>query len=386
MYAYCMADIFDFDGAYREIGYFSYTQDLAAEHTRKIKQYIMVNPYFDLQDVSSAETVLDCRNSYGQKILLYPQGILSFKRGRHPHIVILDDPLKDPQVALDLKQIEKVTTAFREEIMPMPKEGGELHIVGTSQDPTDLFWQTKKMKRFDWAMYPAIKEDGSALWPEVFPLERLAQEREDMLERAFRKEYLLDPVRRAEGYFTEPEINAVINHGLKNRSVQSTDNPVYAGLDIGKKRHPSHLSVFMDMDGKLIQIHSGWLDNADYIDQREYCRTKIDGLQIDTLEYDNTRGEFESFKEEGTLPEQMEGVTFTRNQNWKMAEQFGREVARKTIQLLPEERQKRSILSVGNDLKAPESPEGHGDAFWSIALAVDAARGRAPVEIIDIGG
>jgi len=379
-----MWDLFDFEGAYREWAYFSYTQDLAADHTRWIKRYLSVNPYFELHDISPAETMVDCVNQRGQRLVVRPQGIFSFKRGKHPHGIILDDPLRDPQTVLDTTQIEKVTTVFREEIIPMPQEGGQLHLLGTSQDPTDLFWQAKEMGIFDWAIYPAI-EKGQALWPEGFPLDKLEWYRKGQGAKAFEKEFLLIPVRRTEGYCKREQIEAIINHGLKNRIYVKTSNEVYAGLDIGKKRHPSHLAVFMDYQGKLKQIHSHWFDGIDYTEQIEYCRKVIHDLQIDELCYDATRGEFDAMEEQGILPDEMTGVIFTHKKNWQMAEGFDREVTNGRIELMADDRQTRSILSVDNNLKAPETPEGHGDAFWSVCLAVEAARGGVKVEMFDVG-
>jgi len=43
------------------------------------------------------------------------------------------------------------------------------------------------------------------------------------------------------------------------------------------------------------------------------------------------------------------------------------------LRLLKDERQTQQIISVNNDLKAPVTPMGHGDAFFSIAMAVQAA-------------
>jgi hypothetical protein len=42
------------------------------------------------------------------------------------------------------------------------------------------------------------------------------------------------------------------------------------------------------------------------------------------------------------------------------------------MRLLADERQTSQILSVNNELKAPETPMGHGDAFFSIAMALQA--------------
>jgi hypothetical protein len=38
--------------------------------------------------------------------------------------------------------------------------------------------------------------------------------------------------------------------------------------------------------------------------------------------------------------------------------------------LLADERQRGQILCVSNELKAPETPMGHGDSFFSIAMAL----------------
>ena len=40
----------------------------------------------------------------------------------------------------------------------------------------------------------------------------------------------------------------------------------------------------------------------------------------------------------------------------------------KPIEFLNESRQRNSILSVDNELNAPDTEEGHGDAFWSTIL------------------
>jgi hypothetical protein len=40
--------------------------------------------------------------------------------------------------------------------------------------------------------------------------------------------------------------------------------------------------------------------------------------------------------------------------------------------LLKEERQKRQLLNVDNELRAVETAEGHGDCFFSNAMAIKA--------------
>ena len=54
------------------------------------------------------------------------------------------------------------------------------------------------------------------------------------------------------------------------------------------------------------------------------------------------------------------------------------------LKLIKDERQKQHILSVSNDLKAPDTPMGHGDAFFSIAMALQAAHDTA-YKFVDLG-
>ena len=56
-----------------------------------------------------------------------------------------------------------------------------------------------------------------------------------------------------------------------------------------------------------------------------------------------------------------------------MAQVFEEFVHGGKLKLLKDERQSQQIISVNNDLKAPVTPMGHGDAFFSIAMAVQAA-------------
>ena len=53
-----------------------------------------------------------------------------------------------------------------------------------------------------------------------------------------------------------------------------------------------------------------------------------------------------------------------------MASNFERLVLNKRIELINNERMINQILVVNNNLDAIVTPEGHGDSFWSIAMAV----------------
>lgn len=67
-----------------------------------------------------------------------------------------------------------------------------------------------------------------------------------------------------------------------------------------------------------------------------------------------------------------------------MASVFENFVHSGKIKLIKDERQKQQILSVSNELKAPDTPLGHGDAFFSIAMALQAVHDTA-YKFVDLG-
>lgn len=361
----------------------AYVQDLAGHHLKKLKLYINELPeYFgNFEEKTDAESILHYKHK-GSEFLCEPTGIQAFKRGRHPKGLICDDILKDPEVKLDISQLLKLSKIFREQVISMPIR--ELHVFGTPQDQQDLFSELEQIPGWNCRRYPAIINEikKTVLWPEVWSYGRLSQRRSEIREKAFNKEFLCRPVRSEEGYFTIQELDTIIRGRLKNYGYSrkfKTNKYCYGGLDIGKKRHPSHISILAeDRRGKLVQISSIWLDGRDYTEQLEICKWLVENYPIQSFRYDDTRAEFEGFAERGELPAQMEGITFTLKKKFEMAATFEKELKKENMLLINDERQKRQILNVDNDLKSMGTDEGHGDAFWSNALAVDAARGAIP--------
>jgi len=382
-HAYLAWRIFNMDYAFFEKWqYFSYTGDLAGEHLEDTKERIKVNPMFQhagISDCTDAKTILYYRKG-SKRLLVKPAGITSFKRGKHPDGVITDDILCDPERRLDISQIEKVTKIFLEQVMSLPKEGGlGVRNVGTPQDEQDLFATLEGKKQFVCKTYTARVDykTKTSLWPGMFPWKRLDEiEFEEIGEKAFSKEFMCVPVRSTEGYFLKREIDEITFARLKNYHYSKKvllNEYTYGGLDIGKKRHPSHLSIFgKDRKGRAVQIFSYWMDNVDYVKQLDICRWVIENFKVQRLYYDDTRAEFEGFKEVGQLPPEMKGMPFTAKKKFQIAAEFGKMVKNKMMMLLSDKRQQSQILNCDNGLKSIETQDGHGDSFWSNALACHA--------------
>lgn len=360
-----------------EILYMSYLEENAGYQLRWLKRYISFIPFFEkYRNLTLANSILHYAID-GREFICAPCGVLAFKRGQHPRILICDDILKDPkEKKMNPAVITEINRIFAEEVESMPTE--ELHVFGTPQSNGDLFAKLEKNPIYNFRRYPAEKDPKNkiALWPEAFDWEKLKQIEKNIGRKAYNKEFLCMPVRGEEGFFNSRVLDSICYKRLKNYELLKKlklRELCVAGLDIGKKTHPSHLTVMaLDRKERLVQVHDKWFDGWDYKDQIEYCRRAIDIFGIELLLYDDTRAEFEGFKESGTLPDEMRGLPMTGKLLWEMASLLDSRVTGGKIMLLNIPRSKGQLLNVDNDLKAPETDEGHADNFWSLMLAVKA--------------
>ncbi len=104
--------------------------------------------------------------------------------------------------------------------------------------------------------------------------------------------------------------------------------------------------------------------------QVEYVKECCKAFGIDLLQYDATRGELDTLKDAKKLPDEFEGVVFTKKRMVAMATTLSDRVTHGSVRLLDDPRQTNQMLAVNNNLQAIESPQGHGDSFWSVAMAL----------------
>lgn len=385
LYAEIMYDIFtmqrDLEG-----WYFSYNSDLSAYHLKKLKGMIKRNPFFIfVQDTKAqAEGVLSYINDVGDQYTCTPAGLLAFKRGIHADRIYVDDPLRDPENKLAPTVILKINRTIATEIYPMVNKGGKCRIVGTPQTHEDFFYDKNLQNKWDVQIRDAMVDEANriALWPEWTSFDELEDIRKTIGEKTFNQEYRAAPAYSEDSYISRERINSVIDKEMQPVLEYTGNHDVVAGLDIGKKRHPSHLAIFerwelteLDRDGNTQyvyrQLYNRWLDGMDYNDQWNYLLDVVTLYNIVVLRYDNTRGEFEAFYETAT-PQQkniFKPVVFSLKSKNAMAAMIDKLITGKRITLLNDQRQTNQVLAVTSDLNAFETAEGHGDSFWSIGLA-----------------
>ena len=357
--------------------YLSYSDGMAKYHINEINKTIARNPVLkDLFASKNPRADFAFRANVNNKpVEIMHGGLFSFKRGMHVNgALIADDVLRDPENPLNPAQLTKVEDHFLTESLFIPLKGVPIIVLGTPMMPGDLLTKLQRDDRFMSRVLPALDPTPTrrVLMPELYSEEWLLQQ-QNARPKSFASEFMLIPHFSTESYFENEDIEKCEDAALRNFPITKPyetefNEEIFAGFDVGKKRHPSHLVLFKKVGDTIEQIHQSWLDGWSYTDQIEYLNEVAENFNITKGYIDNTRGELE----DRGLDKAWYPMHFTVKSKNTMAQVFEQYVHSGNLKLLKDERQRQQILSVNNELKAPETPMGHGDAFFSIAMALQA--------------
>lgn len=180
---------------------------------------------------SWSKNEIHCTNN----AIVRARGWGSSVRGGHPAWTVLDDVLDDESMYSELRR-KKDVEYFYSAITPMVVPGGQIILVGTPMHATDLFASVAENEKYKSASFPAIKEDGTALWPTRYTLEMLQEKKEEVGSIRFSREYLVVPVSNESSLFPEsllrenydPESSLItdMTPGLHN------EYQIYTGVDL----------------------------------------------------------------------------------------------------------------------------------------------------------
>ena len=134
--------------------------------------------------------------------------IRGLKEGKtRPDAMMFDDPQDDDTVATDYQR-QKFVNRFRTTLLNLIADGGDIYVIGNLLHNDSLVGQLLRDRQWDAKLYRAentpvdgqdrligfpignTKQDGSALWPAMWPLERLRQRRDEIKSRAYNIEYM----------------------------------------------------------------------------------------------------------------------------------------------------------------------------------------------------
>jgi hypothetical protein len=111
-------------------------------------------------------------------------------RGFHPDVVVCDDILWGTTGT----ELQRAADWFYGVLLPVLHHSGRMMIVGTPFSYNDLYAELEERDAFTVETYPAINNEGEALWPERWNLEALEHRRLSMPAIQFSREYLCEPI------------------------------------------------------------------------------------------------------------------------------------------------------------------------------------------------
>jgi hypothetical protein len=403
LYAYLMWRLWKnrYDNKNVRTSYFSYRKTLAEEHVQTFK-YLVGDSFFSdfglIDEKGRADTIArftwnsNRPVSDRKRFMIKPYGLLEFSRGTHTEIVLVDDPLKDDSDPNARTNVWRINSIFVSVVMNIPTADGVLHVVGTPQTQDDFLFDLNIQKEFTVRIRPAIyKEDGveKALWPEMFPLERLLKMRESRkiklkggVVSTFEQEFMCQPRSAAFSYFEAELMRKCIDISLHNNDYSTigiTWRPFpgrysIAGYDPGKRVDPGHFIVLEIYGGHYTQLLSKWFDHIDYSSSGEigysqfsYITKAKERLHIGSILADNTRGELTTAEEQKLIPGLI-CVPITPKKKMEMAQAVDSAMMDGVLHLIDDPRQTRQLMGIQQDLTCAHTSEGHGEPLTSLGL------------------
>lgn len=184
----------------------SNTAELVKEHLAWIREEFDTNPEIrrdfggKISKVTWNSYGVFIRRSDGTTLRIRVKGSNASVRGFHPKVIIVDDLENDRLVASEARR-EYLRDWFWKALYPSLDRYGWIMVIGTPINELSILFELEQSPGWEVMKYPAIGNDGAALWPIRWPLEHLAELRLQMGEKRFAAEYLLQAISLDEAIF-----------------------------------------------------------------------------------------------------------------------------------------------------------------------------------------
>ena len=161
----------------RQIIAASYNSDLANDFGRNVRnlvnepEFSQVFPGVTLAPDSQAAN----RMNTNHKGAYVAAGVGTAVTGRGAHIALIDDPFKDREEADSERRRDLVWDWYRSTLYTRLMPGGAIVLIQTRWHEDDLAGRILEQEADQWEVLelPAISPEGTALWPEWYPIEAL---------------------------------------------------------------------------------------------------------------------------------------------------------------------------------------------------------------------
>lgn len=182
-----------------------YSKDFVTELGHDIRDILGSDPYHalfpDCKLNKDSRSKAKFRTTNGG--MLYASGVEGSITGRGAHIGIIDDPIKDRKRAESKRTREETKKWFNSAFYTRLMQGGAIVIVLTRWHDDDLAGSLLRENPDAWEVlsFPAVAENGDALWPSHFPREKLDEIRQIIGPVEFNCLYQQSPVTEGGGFF-----------------------------------------------------------------------------------------------------------------------------------------------------------------------------------------
>lgn len=179
--------------------YVTYGQSLSNTKSRALRR-MAVEPPLRVPLAADANTVQEWETTRGGGLLA--TGINGPLTGKGiTGIGLVDDPFKGRADAESALQRDKVWDWFTNDFMTRLEPGSSAIVMATRWHEDDLSGRLANLGGWEVINLPALTDDGTALWPERFSAERLAEQRALMGEYAWASLYQGQPRPRGDTVF-----------------------------------------------------------------------------------------------------------------------------------------------------------------------------------------
>ena len=188
---------------------FSHSLEQTLEHMRFIRNLVEGTPILrHLKDEGDrwAKSYFNFTN--GSRLMAKSVGGVT--RGFHPDVVVCDDILWGTTST----ELAKTADWFYGVLLPVLHHTSKLMMVGTPFSYNDLYAELEQKETFRVETFPAINEEGEALWPDRWNLEALNERRLSMPAIQFSREYLCEPIHDVASMFPMDMLEAAKDHKL----------------------------------------------------------------------------------------------------------------------------------------------------------------------------
>ncbi len=185
----------------------SYNSDLSNDFGREVRNIVGSPEFQNLFKVELAQDSKAANRWHTDKGGMYvAAGVGTAITGRGADILLIDDPFKDRQEADSEITRQRVWDWYTSTAYTRLMPGGAVVVINTRWHDDDLSGrllseQSNGGDQWEVLSLPAIQDDGSALWPDWYPIERLEQIKGVLPARDWNSLYQQNPIPDDGEYF-----------------------------------------------------------------------------------------------------------------------------------------------------------------------------------------